>query len=411
VAPTNTAVYPAKTTDTTQAIQSPSTATKTSFVPRTGTVPATNTQMPSNMGTYPVKPKEQPPAATQPTNDTLPPAVEPEPETPPTSDWLPPTTPLNDNPPDIEPNASAGEPTPEPAQAPKAGGRKQDGVFKQLSNWYKAKKAGSTAGAVRNNSIQYQLEKWMGAAQGLDPDDVEQYRDTMARWAKNNLPQADAQVVQQSISTVDPNKESTITRAIGDIYNSYMRNRAIDPHAVEKAKQISDFEKELTKSRLQKALTVDPAERGNLLSKDAASALSDPNVFGPKTTATPRPRLTPRMRDLMTQLRTPAPTAVEVPQGTELDLDQLKAQRAATQAQDQEPTGFANRGIAGLGNAEPAATAPTTRVTTGGHTPDERARLEKRIQQLQQRQAQTAPVAESRVDFGAMLFDRMKAGK
>jgi len=427
VAPTNTTVYPAKTADTTQAILPASTATKTVVSPQTGTVPATNTTMPSNMGTYPVKPKQQSPASTA--TDTPAPA-DPDDAEEPTS------SPTAANPFGAMVSNLKGEPGPELSQPvtnkSSTGGEitqsktglahraaannpnqassnnsKKDGPLTRLSNWYKAKQAGGAAASARSNSIQYQLEKWMGAAQGLDTTDITSYRDAMTRWAKNNLPQADAQVVQQSISTVDPNKQSTITRAIGDIYNSYMTNRAMDPRSVERANQVSDFEKELNNKKLQRSLVVSPAELASATSKDAADGITKNAAPAPKVTAAPR-LLNPRMKELMTQLKGP-----EEPesQGTELDLDQLKAQRAAKQTQGQQDTGFANRGIAGLGNAAPAATAPATKVTTGGPTPDERAKLDQRIRQIQQRQAQATPVTESHINFGAMLFDRMKAGK
>jgi hypothetical protein len=101
-------------------------------------------------------------------------------------------------------------------------------------------------------------------------------------------------------------------------------------------------------------------------------------------------------------------------QGTELDLDQLKAQRDVKQAQGQADQQAAIAQMQATANANAASTQPAapkvTKVTTGGPTPDERAKLDQRIQQLAQKPAPVQKESFIR-DFGAMLWTKMRDSK
>ena len=372
VAPTNTVVYPPKTTDTTQAIlppQNPSTPIQAT----PGTVPNTNVQMPGGMGTYPSKPAA-PAASTEPD------------ATGPTSDWTPPTPPLNDNPPEETPPEET-EPT-DTAPTDKATGRKQDGVFKQLGNWYKAKKAGSTAGTVRNNSIQYQLEKWMGAAQGLDTDDVKKYQDTMARWASANLPQADPAVVQQAVADVDPNKESTITRAIGDIYNSYMMNRAIAPP---KAAPKEDPITKMARERLQVDAKIKELEAEIEAKQKQLDDFHNMQMMTSRVSADAA--ATGGSSAMLNKAIDPSRIDPETASLVGVNVEPPPVDEPITVGRGEKP----------LNPKDPADAALIDRLR----------QAQQQQTQWTGRQNQALPnvTAESQVDFGAMLFDRMKSRK
>ena len=88
-------------------------------------------------------------------------------------------------------------------------------------------------------------------------------------------------------------------------------------------------------------------------------------------------------------------------QGTTVDLDQLKAKRATDTPAS---TGYGNRGIAGM-DATAAKTPPAEKEVPGFL----QSKLKGQTTGWTGRQKSTAPaMAESRVDFAAMLFNRMK---
>ena len=104
------------------------------------------------------------------------------------------------------------------------------------------------------------------------------------------------------------------------------------------------------------------------------------------------------------------PAAAAEPQGQALDLDQLKAQRAAKQAQGQADQQKAMAQMKATADANAASATKKSEPAVPGF-------MQSKLQGRTTAQPQwtgrepAKAMAESRVDFGAMLFNRMKSGK
>ena len=535
VAPTNTVVYPPKTTDTTQAILPPSIANKTDIAPQTGTLPNTNVQMPSNMGTAPGKQDKPgnvapPPETTGTIGDLIKQAGDAKSATPgniapaPDTTGKPATT-------TVEPAATTAEPTApagseEPAAAgqqpvvPKKGGIWQGikGAFKGYGDAKAGREAGQAADAARQDNINNQVKQFMLAAQGIDPSDVDSYKKTLQGWAEKNMPSAGKAAITATVNGLKSADPGSITQAVGEIVNTSMRNRAMGispdakpanttpkdttatdttpadnkaadttpepttpaewPAGVPKFNQLTgqkfasaeEAQKTINSPEYKQGLadlqnepeqtppgnsfgqmagqlkTMAPPEKtstGGTLTQTPTGQVHTANTNAQQTTVptdatrTTAPNFKQGAGDKtatynvptvdysqMLQPRGPSEQPAAQPQAQELDLDQLAAQRAAKQAQGQADQQQALAQMKAKADADAAAnkpsvpadpTAPRRSVTGDVPVPDDFGKQKPAQPQWTGRQPQKQTVqpmaAESRVDFGAMLFNRMKSGK
>jgi len=327
---------------------------------------------------------------------------------------------------DVEPEEPA--PAVEPAAAvntrPKGSGfltrlgQEFRGRAQQIDQEFRGRAQQNQVNAANEEMVNARVNAWKQASQGLDPNNTEAYQTALKTWAQKNFPSADPAVIDQAAASVTPTgwgSNSQQVQAITDIFNNHITNKQIGKTVAKK------------KTRTGGKVAGQVSQTPNAIRKRAARAGTDstsaPNPFGQmaNTMRTYAPPETTSTGGTLTQTPTGQvhkasatnPNA-QPAQGTELDLDQLKAQRATKLAQGQADQQNAIAQMQATANPNAASTRPAapkvTKVTTGGPTPDERAKLDQRIQQLAQKPAPVQKESFTR-DFGAMLWTKMRDSK
>ena len=316
---------------------------------------------------------------------------------------------------DVEPEEPA--PAVEPAAAVNTR-PKGSGFLTRLGQEFRGRAQQNQVNAANKEMVNARVNAWKQASQGLDPNNTEAYQTALKTWAQKNFPSADPAVIDQAAASVTPTgwgSNSQQVQAITDIFNNHITNKQIGKTVAKK------------KTRTGGKVAGQVSQTPNAIRKRAARAGTDstsaPNPFGQmaNTMRTYAPPETTSTGGTLTQTPTGQvhkasatnPNA-QPAQGTELDLDQLKAQRATKLAQGQADQQNAIAQMQATANPNAASTRPAapkvTKVTTGGPTPDERAKLDQRIQQLAQKPAPVQKESFTR-DFGAMLWTKMRDSK
>ena len=316
---------------------------------------------------------------------------------------------------DVEPEEPA--PAVEPAAAVNTR-PKGSSFLTRLGQEFRGRAQQNQVNAANEEMVNARVNAWKQASQGLDPNNTEAYQTALKTWAQKNFPSADPAVIDQAAASVTPTgwgSNSQQVQAITDIFNNHITNKQIGKTVAKK------------KTRTGGKVAGQVSQTPNAIRKRAARAGTDstsaPNPFGQmaNTMRTYAPPETTSTGGTLTQTPTGQvhkasatnPNA-QPAQGTELDLDQLKAQRATKLAQGQADQQNAIAQMQATANPNAASTRPAapkvTKVTTGGPTPDERAKLDQRIQQLAQKPAPVQKESFTR-DFGAMLWTKMRDSK
>ena len=316
---------------------------------------------------------------------------------------------------DVEPEEPA--PAVEPAAAVNTR-PKGSSFLTRLDQEFRGRAQQNQVNAANEEMVNARVNAWKQASQGLDPNNTEAYQTALKTWAQKNFPSADPAVIDQAAASVTPTgwgSNSQQVQAITDIFNNHITNKQIGKTVAKK------------KTRTGGKVAGQVSQTPNAIRKRAARAGTDstsaPNPFGQmaNTMRTYAPPETTSTGGTLTQTPTGQvhkasatnPNA-QPAQGTELDLDQLKAQRATKLAQGQADQQNAIAQMQATANPNAASTRPAapkvTKVTTGGPTPDERAKLDQRIQQLAQKPAPVQKESFTR-DFGAMLWTKMRDSK
>lgn len=410
----------------------------------TSNVPQTNTTMPTNMTASPTAQQtQQTKSAPQPTQAV----AQSEPEEPTQTTTGQQNTPAADD----NKNQPQQAPQDEPQVAPASQvtpQEKEPGMFQKLKNWNTARKANAPANKARNDTVATQVKQWMGVAQGIDPNDKEGYQQTFIQWAKQNFPSAGDAVITKAAQTMDPKffNQGSITQAIKSIVDTSMRNRAIGKNANDKAqppqttsgeelpdlmgknagktkakaepKQDKEEPKDFSKSLMPQATST---QQGAYSQKAPNKML--PNWANPKSKDyVGRREVARRMADLNKQqqanpyaqnntgyaqanlpqtAQTPQATQA-APQGTTLDYDEYKKQKAAA-AQPQDAQARLQAGLANKQN--PYASRGIPGMPAPVAAPQNRNFAARGIPGMM-------PVAqtESR-DFGAMIWRQLRETK
>ena len=281
-------------------------------------------------------------------NPGAPAATSPQAAAPSTAPTAEPTAPLNNNPADVEPEEPA--PAVEPAAAVNTR-PKGPGFLTRLGQELRGRAQQNQVSAANKEMVNSRVNAWKQASQGLDPNNTQAYQKALETWATKNFPNADPAVIKQAAASVTPKgwgSNSQQVQAITDIFNNHITN-----------KQIGKAEQPLPQT--------------------TSSTAGEPSKV--TYSGLPQQKVTPNYNALSATAnagyKTTQPTVIPTV--------------AATPAAPAQ---------------EPAA-PKTTKVITGGPTPDERAKLDQRIQQL----AQTQTTESVKRDFGAMLWKQMRDSK
>ena len=362
---------------------------------------------------------------------------------------------------DVEPEEPA--PAFEPAAAvntrPKGSGfltrlgQEFRGRAQQIGQEFRGRAQQNQVNAANEEMVNARVNAWKQASQGLDPNNTRAYQTALKTWAQKNFPSADPAVIDQAAASVTPTgwgSNSQQVQAITDIFNNHITNKQIGK-TVEPA--TPDFSKALMGQNAGYGKVTMNAPTG--ASMNIPKATPGASVPGAKPTAPAAAPATasnvmkmpgmekyakqpswadPKSKDYVgrrevtrrQQAQTTAkpatatgtnatPTSAPNPLGQMANTMRTYAPPETTSTGGtltQTPTGQVHKASATNPNAastQPAA-PEVTKVTTGGPTPDERAKLDQRIQQLAQKPALVQKESFTR-DFGAMLWTKMRDSK
>ena len=276
---------------------------------------------------------------------------------------------------DVEPEEPA--PAVEPAAAVNTR-PKGSSFLTRLDQEFRGRAQQNQVNAANEEMVNARVNAWKQASQGLDPNNTRAYQTALKTWAQKNFPSADPEVIDQAAASVTPTgwgSNSQQVQAITDIFNNHITNKQISKPAAPQ------------KTRTGGKVAGQVSQTPNAIRKRAARAGTD---------------------------STSAPSA----------FGNMAAQLAARPTTSS--TGGTTKGVAGAGNGVVSHTAnpnnpnmqPTTAATTSTPAPQTAnpfAGLGQPAGSFTGRQPKktkaVAPVAESRVDFGAMLWTKMRDSK
>ena len=246
--------------------------------------------------------------------------------------------------------------------------------------------------------VNARVNAWKQASQGLDPNNTRAYQTALKTWAQKNFPSADPAVIDQAAASVTPTgwgSNSQQVQAITDIFNNHITNKQIGKPAT------PDFSKALMGQNAGYGKVTMNAPTG--ASMNIPKATPGAIVPGAKPTAPAAAPATATQTaanpfgQMAGTLKTYAPPEPTSTGGT------LK----------QTATGQVHRASATNPNAQPQQ-ATTPAATPAPQTANPFAGLGQPAGTFKGRQPKTQvaePVAESRVDFGAMLWTKMRDSK
>jgi hypothetical protein len=264
--PSNMGTYPPKTTDTTQAILPPSSATRTEVpaqamnaIPNTnvqmpsnmdtgvttkpeksnqptynvptGSLPAVSTTMPQNMQTTATSTTPAPSTSTQQRTAPTPADLVRSPETEPSTSTQQRTAPTPDQ---IAAQQASTEPaTKAPSKAVKSGNASKSAggsIFQGIKdlldpNAKVARGANKVANKVRADNVKSEVQKWQLVTRGMDTNDTENYQAAFSNWAKQQYPDVEPDTLDEISTSIDPKRPGTITSAISSALNTQMASR------------------------------------------------------------------------------------------------------------------------------------------------------------------------------------------
>jgi hypothetical protein len=308
---------------------------------------------------------------------------------------------------------------------------KGSGFLTRLGQEFRGRAQQNQVNAANKEMVNARVNAWKQASQGLDPNNTQAYQTALKTWAQKNFPSADPAVIDQAAASVTPTglgSNSQQVQAITDIFNNHITNKQIGK-TVEPAPAIKPA---ATPTEPTTAKTAEPTANKNAgVGFNASNVMKMPGMekyakqpswADPKSKDYVGRREVTRRQQAQTTAK-PAtatgtnatPTTAPNPFGQMANTMRTYAPPETTSTGGtltQTPTGQVHKASATNPNAastQPAA-PKVTKVTTGGPTPDKRAELDQRIQQLAQKPAPVQKESFTR-DFGAMLWTKMRDSK